>query len=74
MLRQHCRPDAEFHWIIRKGGEAPNIVPELVEIEYLFRADDICYLDELITKADACAEGASVATQTTWEKSEKHVV
>lgn len=56
------------------GQEAPNIVPELVEIEYLFRADDICYLDELITKADACAEGASVATQTTWEKSEKHVV
>ena len=68
MLRQHTTPDAQFHGIIRNGGEAPNIVPEKVTAELYIRALDKKYLQELIQKADNCAEGACIATGTTWSK------
>lgn len=68
MLRQHSKPDAQFHGIICNGGEAPNIVPEEVSAEFYIRALDKDYLQELIKKTDACAEGASIATGTTWSK------
>ncbi len=68
MLRQHSKPDAQFHGIIRSGGEAPNIVPEEVTAEFYIRALDKSYLQELIRKVDDCARGAAIATQTTWDK------
>lgn len=68
MLRQHSTPDAQFHGIIRNGGEAPNIVPEEVTAEVYIRALDKRYLQELIKKVDDCAEGACIATQTSWNK------
>ncbi|NBI65872.1 M20 family peptidase [Pseudoflavonifractor sp. 60] len=68
MLRQHSRPDAQFHGIIRHGGEAPNIVPEEVTAEFYIRALDKHYLQELVDKVDDCARGAAIATQTTWDK------
>lgn len=68
MLRQHSTPDAQFHGIIRNGGEAPNIVPEEVTAEFYIRALDKHYLKKLIDKVDDCAAGAAIATQTTWEK------
>lgn len=69
MQRQHTKPDAQFHGIIRNGGEAPNIVPEEVTAEVYIRCLDRDYLNQLIERVDACAEGAAIATQTTWEKS-----
>lgn len=68
MLRQHSRPDAQFHGIIRHGGEAPNIVPEEATAEFYIRALDKYYLQALIQKVDDCAHGAAIATQTTWDK------
>lgn len=68
MLRQHTTPDAQFHGIIRNGGEAPNIVPEKVTAELYIRALDRKYLQELIQKVDNCAEGACIATGTSWSK------
>ena len=68
MLRQHSKLDAQFHGIIRNGGEAPNIVPEKVALEFYIRALDKRYLQDLIQKVDDCAKGAAIATQTTWEK------
>lgn len=68
MLRQHSKPDAQFHGIIVNGGEAPNIVPEAVSAEFYVRALDKAYLQELMKKVDDCAEGACIATQTTWDK------
>lgn len=68
MLRQHCKPDAQFHGVILQGGEAPNIVPEEVTLELYIRALDKYYLQELVSKVDDCARGAAIATQTTWDK------
>lgn len=68
MLRQHTRCDAQFHSVIRDGGNAPNIVPEHCSLEIYIRAEDKKYLEELIEMVDNCAEGAAIATQTEWKK------
>lgn len=68
MMRQHVRPDAQFHGIIRDGGKAPNVVPERASAEFFIRALDREYLKQLIGIVDRCAEGAAIATGATWEK------
>ena len=68
MLRQHVTSDVRIHGVYRNGGEAPNIVPEEASAEFYFRALDKDYLLDLVKKADNCAEGASLAMGTTWEK------
>lgn len=68
MLRQHCKPDAQFHGILRNSGAAPNIVPEEVSAELYIRALDKTYLQEIVQNVDNCAEGAAIATGTTWTK------
>jgi amidohydrolase len=37
-LRQHLRQDVRIHGIIKKGGEAVNVVPALAEAEFAARA------------------------------------
>lgn len=68
MLRQHVKSDIQVHGIIRNPGEAPNIVPEEVSAELYIRGFDRPYLNEVVSRIDDCAEGAAIATQTTWEK------
>ncbi len=68
MLRQHITPDARIHGVYRNGGAAPNIVPEEASAEFYFRALNKEYLLDLVRKADDCARGGAIATQTTWEK------
>ena len=68
MLRQHTKIDAQFHGVIRDGGAAPNIVPETASAEFFIRSLDKEYLEYLVKLVDDCAEGAAIATQTTWSK------
>lgn len=68
MMRQHTRPDAQFHGVIRDGGKVPNVVPERASTEVFIRALDRTYLRQLIQMVDRCAGGAAMATGTTWEK------
>lgn len=71
MLRQHTRDDAQFHYVIRDGGLAPNIVPEKAVLQMFLRASDKKYLEELMRLVDDCAMGAAMATQTTVERMPK---
>ncbi|WP_164914309.1 M20 family metallopeptidase [Aminipila luticellarii] len=68
MLRQHVKPDVRIHGVVREGGLAPNIVPESASAEFYFRSMDRGDLNELVKKADDCAKGAAIATQTTFER------
>jgi amidohydrolase len=68
MLRQHVKPDVRIHGVVRDGGLAPNIVPESASAEFYIRSMDREYLNSLVKKVDDCAKGASIATQTTYEK------
>lgn len=70
MLRQHVTTDVRMHGVIRNGGAAPNVVPELATAEVFIRALDRNYLNDLVRKVDDCARGAAIATQCTWDKEE----
>ncbi|HLY66538.1 MAG TPA: M20 family metallopeptidase [Chloroflexota bacterium] len=66
-LRQHIRPSARVHGIILHGGDKANIVPEHTSAEFIIRAADNTYLDELLDKVRKCFEGAALATGCSFE-------
>jgi len=70
MWRQHITKDCQFHGIVVKGGEAPNIVPEEVCLDYYYRSATLEGLWNLNKISETCAKGAAIATGTTveWEQ------
>ena len=61
-LRQHIISTARIHGIITDGGDAANIVPDHSAGNFMVRAMDDVYLDELKQKVLNCFIGASTAT------------
>jgi amidohydrolase len=61
-LRQHIRDKARIHGIITDGGEAANIVPAHTAANFIVRAEDDRYLDELKERVINCFAGAARAT------------
>jgi len=61
-LRQHIKDKARIHGIITDGGEAANVVPDHSAGNFLVRAEDDAYLDELKEKVLDCFVGGAVAT------------
>ena len=62
MLRQQVKSDVRIHGIILAGGAAANIIPDYAAIRYRTRSDDADYLEEVVQRVVACAEGAAKAT------------
>jgi aminobenzoyl-glutamate utilization protein B len=67
-LREHVKDDVRIHYIITKGGEAPNIVPDLAETNYYIRAAQPDYLEEVTERVRKIAQGAALMTETTFEE------
>jgi len=63
-LRQQLRPQARIHGIITHGGDAPNIIPEHTAAVFYVRALDPGYLQAVVRRFEACAQGAARATGT----------
>ncbi|MFH1638733.1 MAG: M20 family metallopeptidase [Chloroflexota bacterium] len=61
-LRQHIREKARIHGIITDGGRAANIVPGHSAGNFMVRAEDDGYLEELKQKVINCFVGAGSAT------------
>lgn len=61
-LRQHIKDKARIHGIITDGGEAANVVPDHSAGNFLVRAEDDAYLDELKEKVLDCFVGGATAT------------
>lgn len=66
MTRQHVVPSTRMAAIIRQGGAASNIVPDYAEIEACLRSPSRDYLQQVVEKINACAKGASIATETSY--------
>lgn len=62
MLRQHIKEGARLHGFLIEGGTAPNIVPERTRGEFLVRARDEAYMQELVQKVKNIFQGAALAT------------
>ena len=64
MMREHVPSDARIHYVITRGGDAPNIVPETAQVYYYVRhpqADQAVALFERVVRA---AEAAALGTDT----------
>ncbi len=61
-LRQHIHPEARLHGIITDGGTAANVVPAHSAANFLVRASEMDYLEELKLRFLNCFIGAATAT------------
>lgn len=68
-LRQQTQPDARLHGVILNGGVAPNIIPDYTEALFYVRGNKVAYVEELLEKVIACAEGAAKGTGCTYKVS-----
>lgn len=69
-LRQHIPETSRLSGIITKGGDAPNIIPEYTEAEFLVRSLTQEKAKELVEKVENCAKGAALSTGTKVEVSQ----
>ena len=63
-LREHIIQDARIHYIIEKGGNQPNIVPDYARSWYYVRAPEREQVDFIYNWVLDIAEGAAKMTRT----------
>ncbi len=69
MMREHVPQDVRIHYVITRGGEAPNVVPAFAESYYYVRHADRQIVREVFERVTQAAKGAAMGTGTTvsWE-------
>jgi aminobenzoyl-glutamate utilization protein B len=60
MLREHVRPSVRMHYVIREGGEAPNVIPEHASLELWVRDSKRTGVEEVLVRVRKIAEGAAL--------------
>jgi aminobenzoyl-glutamate utilization protein B len=63
--REHLRTEHRSHYVIRDGGDQPNVVPATASVWYFLRELDAPKIRALWTVADSVAQGAALMTGTT---------
>ena len=61
-LRQHIRSSARVHGVITDGGQVANVVPDHSAGNFMVRAEDDVYLEEMKAKVIACFEAGARAS------------
>ena len=67
LMREHVPSDARIHYVITRGGEAPNVVPAFAEVFYYTRHPEMQMVREIFDRVVAAAEGAAKGTGTRME-------
>jgi aminobenzoyl-glutamate utilization protein B len=63
-VREHMLDQDRLHYVITKGGIAPNIVPAEAEVWYYIRAPHVDELGSLWKRLAKIAQGAAMMTET----------
>ncbi len=66
-LREHVPSNTRMHYIISKGGVAPNIVPDLAQMDLMARSPSNTTLKDIWDRIEKIAQGAALMTGTTLE-------
>lgn len=61
-LREHILDSSRIHGIIKEGGKAANIVPDLAIADFYLRTPVLGYMKELKEKVINCAKASALAT------------
>jgi aminobenzoyl-glutamate utilization protein B len=66
-MREHVPSNTRMHYIISKGGVAPNVVPDVAEVDLMARSPSNTTLQEIWRRILDIAKGAALMTGTTYE-------
>ena len=64
LMREHVPAEARIHYVITRGGEAPNVVPANAEVFYYVRHPEASEVKMLFERVVKAAEGAAMGTGT----------
>ena len=64
MMREHIPQESRIHYVITKGGLAPNVIPDLAEVYYYVRHPRREKVQEIFNWVVKAAEGAAMGTET----------
>lgn len=67
LMREHVPADSRIHYVITKGGEAPNVVPAFAEVFYYTRHPEMQMVRDIFERVVQAAEGAAKGTGTRME-------
>ncbi len=67
MMREHIPSDTRIHYVITRGGEAPNVVPDFAEVYYYCRHKNRQVVQDIWKRIVKAAEGAALGTETKME-------
>jgi aminobenzoyl-glutamate utilization protein B len=69
LMREHVPETTRIHYVITRGGEAPNVVPAFAEAYYYVRSPSRDTVQEVWERVENAARGAALGTGTTvdWE-------
>ncbi len=67
MMREHVPQETRIHYIITRGGAAPNVVPDFAEAYYYARQPNMPILDKIWERIVDAAKGAALGTGTTMD-------
>ena len=65
MMREHVPDSTRIHYVITRGGEAPNVVPAFAEVYYYVRSPDRAIVMSVWDRVQKAADGAALGTGTT---------
>ena len=66
-LREHVPETTRIHYIVTKGGVAPNIVPDYAELFLYARHPSMPVLDKIWDRIIKCAQAGALASETRME-------
>ena len=64
MLREHTTEPTRIHYVITKGGDAPNIVPKEAEVYYVVRHNNRDEVKSVWNRVVKTAQAAALGTET----------
>ena len=65
LMREHIPQESRIHYIITKGGLAPNVIPDAAEVYYYVRHPKREVVEEIFERVVKAAKGAALGTETT---------
>ncbi len=64
LMREHVPQESRIHYVITRGGMAPNVVPDFAEVYYYCRHPEVEVVQDLFRRIVLAAEGAAMGTET----------
>ncbi|HVR40924.1 MAG TPA: amidohydrolase [Thermoanaerobaculia bacterium] len=61
MMREHIKPSARMHYVLVKGGDVPNVVPEYAKVWMWIRDTERSGVEEMLGRVRKIATGAAMS-------------